>query len=163
VTHIITIKKSVHENSPKMSTRIHQNNVHEKSPQKRNSRGQKCPREFVKSVHENSPILSTRIRLFSQLLKTSFNWENFSWLTHWENSQYALSMQVPFGNTSKLILLTLGTKSSLNKFSQNGHVLKVQCDRFFSMRNISTIIFLSVADLILRGVITNVSFWLIDW
>ena len=48
--------------------------------------------------------------LFFQLLKTSFNWETFCWLTHWENSQYALSMQVPFGNTSKLILLTLGTK-----------------------------------------------------
>ena len=44
-----------------MSTRIHQNNVHEKLPQKRNSTGQKCPREFVKSFHENSPILSTRI------------------------------------------------------------------------------------------------------
>jgi hypothetical protein len=50
-----------------MSTRIHQNNVHEKSPQKRNSSGQKCPREFVKSVHENSPILSTRIRLLCPL------------------------------------------------------------------------------------------------
>ena len=46
-----------------MSTRIHQNNVHEKSPQKRNSSGQKCPREFVKSVHENLPISSTRIGL----------------------------------------------------------------------------------------------------
>ena len=67
MTHIITIKKSVHENSPKMSTRIHQNNVHEKSPQKRNSSGQKCPREFVKSVHENSPILSTRIHLLCPL------------------------------------------------------------------------------------------------
>ena len=63
MTDIITIKKSVHENSPKMSTRIHQNNVHEKSPQKRNSSGQKCPREFVKSFHENSLILSTRIHL----------------------------------------------------------------------------------------------------
>ena len=67
VTHIITIRKSVHENSPKMSTRIHQNNVHEKSPQKRNSSGQKCPQEFLKSVHENSPILSTRIRLLCPL------------------------------------------------------------------------------------------------
>ena len=50
-----------------MSTRIHQNNVHEKSPQKRNSSGQKCPPEFVKSVHKNSPILSTRIRLLCPL------------------------------------------------------------------------------------------------
>ena len=73
---------------------------------------------------------------FFQLLKTSFNWENFCRLTHWENSQYALTMQVPFGNTSKLILLTLGTKSSLNKFSQNGHVLKVQCDSFFFLNHL---------------------------
>ena len=42
----MTFKKRVHENSPKMSTRIHPNNVHENSPQKR-----------------NSPILSTKIHL----------------------------------------------------------------------------------------------------
>ena len=50
-----------------MSTRIHQNNFHKKSPQKRNSNGQKCPWDFLKSVHENSPILSTRIRLLCPL------------------------------------------------------------------------------------------------
>ena len=35
-------------------------NVHEKSPQKRTSSGQKCPRDVTKSVHEMSPLLSTR-------------------------------------------------------------------------------------------------------
>ena len=50
-----------------MSTRIHQDNVHKKSPQKRNSSGQKCPQEFMKSVQKNLPILSTRIRLLYPL------------------------------------------------------------------------------------------------
>jgi hypothetical protein len=61
VTLIITIKKSVQENLPKMSTRIHPKNVHENSPKKRTSCGQKCPRKFTKSVQENSPFLSTKI------------------------------------------------------------------------------------------------------
>ena len=39
--------KKCPQNSPKMSTRIHQ----------------KCPQKFTKSVHENSPILSMKIRL----------------------------------------------------------------------------------------------------
>ena len=59
----ILVDKNVHKNSPKMSTRIHPKNVPENSPKKRNSRGHKCPREFVKSVLENSPIRSTKIRL----------------------------------------------------------------------------------------------------
>ena len=50
-----------------MSTRNHPKNVNEKSPKKRNSSGQKCPRKFVKSVHENSPILSTKFRLLCSL------------------------------------------------------------------------------------------------
>ena len=44
VTLIITVKKSVHENSPKMSTRIHH----------------KCPRKFTLIVHENLPFMSMR-------------------------------------------------------------------------------------------------------
>ena len=44
-----------------MSTRIHQKNVHENLPQKRNSHGQQYPREFTHFVHENSPFMSTRI------------------------------------------------------------------------------------------------------
>ena len=35
-------------------------NVHEKSPKKRTSSGQKCPRDVTKSVHKMSPLLSTR-------------------------------------------------------------------------------------------------------
>ena len=45
VTLIIAIKKSVHENSP----------------QKRNYRGQKCPREFTQTVYENLPCMPKRI------------------------------------------------------------------------------------------------------
>ena len=51
------------ENPPKKSTRIHLKNVHENSPQKRTSCGQKCPREVTKRVHEKSPLLSTRSHL----------------------------------------------------------------------------------------------------
>ena len=42
--------------------RIHPKNVHENSPKKRTSRGQKCPRKVTKGVHKNSPFLSTEIR-----------------------------------------------------------------------------------------------------
>ena len=55
-----SLLSNVHENSPKMSTRIHPKNVHENSPQKRTSRGQKCPREVTPFVHEKTPIMSTR-------------------------------------------------------------------------------------------------------
>ena len=34
------------------------------SPKKRNSIGQKCPREFTYFVHKNSPFMSTRIPPF---------------------------------------------------------------------------------------------------
>ena len=40
VTLIITIKKSVHKNSPKMSTRIHSKHVHKNSPKKQSYRDQ---------------------------------------------------------------------------------------------------------------------------
>ena len=46
-----------------MSTRIHPKNVHENSPKKRTSLGQKCQQDFTKSVHEMSPLLSTRSHL----------------------------------------------------------------------------------------------------
>ena len=50
-----------------MSTRIHPKNPQKIHPKKRNSSGQKCPREFIKRVLENSPILSTKIRLLCPL------------------------------------------------------------------------------------------------
>ena len=46
-----------------MSTKCHPKNVHEMSPKRRSSRGQKCPRDVAKSVHEMSPLLSTRCHL----------------------------------------------------------------------------------------------------
>ena len=47
--------KSVHEMSPKMSTKIHPKSVHEKSPNWVTFRGQKCPRDVTKNVHGKSP------------------------------------------------------------------------------------------------------------
>ena len=46
-----------------MSTKSHPKNVHEMSPKKRTSCGQKCPRNVTKSVHEMLPLLSTRCHL----------------------------------------------------------------------------------------------------
>ena len=51
-----------------MSTRIHTKNVHEKSPKKRTSRGQKCPREVTYYVHEMS---ATRVS-FSKVYVSIF-------------------------------------------------------------------------------------------
>ena len=56
VTLFFTIKQSVHENSPEMSTRIHTKNVYENSPKKTYFRGQ--------NVHNNSPKMSMRIHPF---------------------------------------------------------------------------------------------------
>ena len=64
VTLIITIKKSVPKNSPKMSARIHPKYVHKNSPKKRNSRGQKCPREFPKSVQRNYPFCPQKFTFY---------------------------------------------------------------------------------------------------
>ena len=53
----LLVDKSVHENSPKVSTKIHQ----------------KCPRKFTLFVHENLPFMSTRSLppIFGQIFSQS--------------------------------------------------------------------------------------------
>ena len=75
------------KNSPKMSTKIHQKNVHKNSPKKRTSHGQ--------NVRKNSPILSTKIHLlcprevchpiFVERLSISLEHNNFILLISYPN------------------------------------------------------------------------------